>query len=1130
MRREDWLVQATCVLFQLLATVLLCSTTNGQTIQDDLYIVPIAKINVPEYGSVSFYPQVYYFNSSYSSSSLQVSYSMADGSALKSGMTVLNGVLNFYSNPAHVGQLSVLRNVSYYNSENKFITISHVTIFQVIPTPTPNQLSLLFSDDFLGGDLSKWYLLDGTMKLQSAQLNIYQNNTKLVTVNSFDLTNQLGVTFTFNLLTTWTASRGILIYVDKLNYYEINLSGSSFTITRCVNGNPTVILQSTKLLQVHAANYYSSYKVYLQYTKEGMIITIAKIGILASDYVLNVVDSFTNIDVFKSVKLGFYEKTVDSPSQSNFKVLQCKVYNGKLMHSRQGVTYHVDGKNGNDLNDGLSSSSAFKTLNTAQYQLLPDDTLLIHDSIYRESFQINRQASVDHPITIKAFNQPTTTSTFTTTPYTHTAILDGSLVLDNSKFKKITNSNIYQIALKFTPDVVYQDNVKMSLAMKPLPSNLQDEYFVDNYIHPKNNSIQSSSDNSMIYLQLDDMFKYDQFGSQAPDDFWVGAIFYQFYKAGVYVITRKIVSYNATTNTIGLLYNDLPVVTSDSYAIANHIGCFSQAGQYVVNTNFISVSLSTDPTVSQTILEVSALDNGAKIVNGMEGINLQGLMVRKYLSDGIVCSGGCTNLVISNCSAKYNGGSGISLSYSSNLLVDGGEMSQNFNNGVNFGGAVKDSTVQNTYTHRNINNGIWVGNAGTPLFYCVNILLKSNKVGPQNSERLHPDNIQLASADNITLESNILTQDGDQNMWMDKNGLVIFKRNIIIGGPLGVNNAQSVVMFNNVFYNSYLRFAVAPVGPFVGLDNIADWSDMFNSITDTNSQSIANILVWSSMNSQLSSTIKSYSSYKSLTTADKTAIIDQINSVINNTSFMAQFKDVVIPFLGKEHVVAYPYWNAMTKRGLMDKSTGKLTNSNNETIYEAKGLTRAILDEVFDGIIYKGPITFYPRIVSIKNNAFIESFLQLPSTTYSLLPYWESNFNYIEQPASYHANIWKALAGPNTVFETSAKNTTLYFKNMTAYDFHLNCNSNITLIDKGTNVGLPYYGQAPDIGPYESNCNNEINPVNPVTPKPSISTNPQISAIASPKPNQSRVVSSTTMPEWKVFYLLIGLIISMLVP
>ncbi|EFC47700.1 predicted protein [Naegleria gruberi] len=1060
MKDNTWFT--TSLIIQLFILLLICvsssdviTSVNGQTIQDDIYIVPIPKVVTPEYGSLSLTPQVYYFNSSYSSSSLQYLYSMSDGSTLKSGMSFTsNGLFTFYPNPSQIGQFNILRNVSYYNSDNKFTIISHTITIQVISSPSNNgnQLQLLFSDNFTF-NLSNWNLIDGTMKLQSNQLNLFQNNTILTSVKYFDIfnNNNNGLTFTFNLLTSWTSTRGILLYIDKLNYYEINLSNSPLTIKRYLNGELTIVLQSTKLLQVHTSNYYSSYKLFLQFTKNGILINLAKIGTLSSDYYLNVIDNFTNMELFKNIKFGFFDKSASSPTVSTFKVLQFQVFNGKLIHTRQAQTYHVDATNGNDLNDGLTKSTALKTLNTAQYQLLPDDTLLVYDSIYRESFQINREASIYHPITIKAVNQPTTTTTtFTTTPYTHTSIIDGSLVLDNSKLTKISNSNIYQTYIKFTPDVVYLNGVKMN-----------------------------------------EMFKYDSFGNRVSDNYWNGADLYHYYYGANIVFTRRILSYNASTNTIGMEYRDsiwgqLIISTSDFYAIGNHVGCFSQANQYVSSNNQISVSLSSDPYYIQSnslLLEVSSLSNGIKFTNGMEGIRVQGLMIRKFTSDGIQCSSQC-----------------VSFTSSQNILIDGGEHSQNFNNGINFGGGMKDSTIENSYVHENVNNGIWVG--------------------PHFSQRLHPDNIQLASSHNVTLDSNILIQSGgDQNMWMEQNGLVTFKRNIFINGPLGLNHALNLVLINNIFYQSWMRYSFkfenyVTYSSLVGLQSVLDWNQMFNSLnsstTTINGNDLPNILVWKDLNLQISNRIKSYSSFNLLTNSDKNDLINHLNNIINNTLFMKEHKDLVLPLLGKSNV-AYPYWTAITKRGLLDNSTGQfnLMTSDISIIEEVRGLTRAILDElVFDGILSKSLMTFYPRIVSIKNNAFINSNLQLPNSSYSLLPYWDSDFNYIEQGTPYHANIWKTLTGPNTIFETSLTNTTFYFKNMTLYDFHLNCNNqNISLIDRGINVGEFYNDKAPDIGAYESNCNNNnLNPQPSSTTKPSTSVNsPQPSK--SPQPNNSKIVS-----------------------
>ncbi len=68
-----------------------------------------------------------------------------------------------------------------------------------------------------------------------------------------------------------------------------------------------------------------------------------------------------------------------------------------------GKVYYVDSANGNDTGDGQSVSTAWKTINKANQQLQPGDTVYIRKGTYSESIRPGNSGTEDLRITYKAY-------------------------------------------------------------------------------------------------------------------------------------------------------------------------------------------------------------------------------------------------------------------------------------------------------------------------------------------------------------------------------------------------------------------------------------------------------------------------------------------------------------------------------------------------------------------------------------------------------------------------------------------------------------------------------------------------------------------------------------------------------
>jgi hypothetical protein len=76
-----------------------------------------------------------------------------------------------------------------------------------------------------------------------------------------------------------------------------------------------------------------------------------------------------------------------------------------------GITYYVDGTNGNDSNTGTSLSQAFRTIQKAASIMQAGDTAFIRGGTYRETVTPSNSGTMGNPITFRPYNNETVTVT-----------------------------------------------------------------------------------------------------------------------------------------------------------------------------------------------------------------------------------------------------------------------------------------------------------------------------------------------------------------------------------------------------------------------------------------------------------------------------------------------------------------------------------------------------------------------------------------------------------------------------------------------------------------------------------------------------------------------------------------------
>ncbi|KAL9658098.1 hypothetical protein ABK040_013011 [Willaertia magna] len=1053
-------------------------------------IQPTLEIRIVEWGTFSIAPQI---TTNVNYSSIVYSFKNATGGSLLTDFVYNNGLFSFYSRKGYAGIYEITMNVTvidrtYRVGEQIFYN------FRVIvePSPTPNTLPILMQDDFADGKIGvkdnslyngmTWSVLTGTV---GDDMKIYQDDSIVLSGSSLNFNN---VTLRFEAYTSWSASRLFLfMFIDESNFYEINLNSPPLQIARTLNGFRTVLLEDTRseLLGLQLASYYGAYKMYVTKSNNKITIQYSRPGFLA-DYPLTVVDTDSAAYAkFGTGKFGFWEMTPSPRTTSKFKILNMKVYQGKLLEVRTPINYYVDPKYGLDSNNGSSVLTPWKSLTRSQNMLLPGDTLNLFPGLFQEPLIVNATTLESQPITIRAMNKGKT-------------IIEGTTALNSSNWSVFYNSPLLPSTIYSYPigkEVSYLSqnySLFLNLAIKPIPPNNNPFYIDNNIAITSSNILPTGAERTIMinsgleYLFLSSVFRNNSVGSTVTDDYWIGATIYHYSAFSDDIFLRQIIAYNASLNraTVALIsnQNEYLFAVGDSYSIGNHPGIISREGEYasVVGVLYMAPYCNTQPK-NVVISASTTTTNGITIDSNKEGIIIDGLVVQRFAGNGIYCSKGCNGLKIVNVKASYNLVTGLNISNTDRVYVGYSEFSYNSQNGVNFD-RTKYVTLEYSFVHHNNVKGLYIGYYGAELFHNYAIEIKKNIFQFQNTKLNSPKNIQIASSTNITFTDNFIenSESNNTNIFMELCGEVTFIRNLFISGGVGINHSAKTKIYNNNFINSDLRFVIGyenyvPYSSLVALQSVISNTAWLNLMKDIRTQSIqAYTLLWSK-----NTTFYTYANSISVSTMPsgyyQNQIITFINSVISNLNFISTHYNYITPLLLSNGTARF-YWDALIRRGLID-SKGKLSiiASNETEVEEIRGLTRAVLDELaIDGRFYKANTNYYPRTLSAFNNIFVECEYVAPNSTYSLVPYFNFTNNYLNINNTNKYSQWLALPmGKGTTLKRDTNDLYNQFVNpFQNYYYYLLSNS--PLINAGVNVGLTYYGFAPDIGAneYNPNCPN----------------------------------------------------------
>jgi|GEM_PF-2553927 len=992
--------------------------------------------------------------------------SMLPSGAIFSSST---GVFTYFTRPESVGQ-HILMITATAGSEVATLTVP-ITIEPWLPA---SGNSILFEDDFSDQDLTKaqsineltWQTISGT--ISSGQSNnipcmfLHYDGSRVITNQTINV-QDFTISFECNVIYS-TLAGIILLYQDENNYYKMNLTKTVLTLVRIMNGKETTLGQapSIDLTIPHGNNIWGGTRVHILRRSNSILFEIGRAGTgIPYSFSIEDKDSLA-IQRFSTGRFGFYNASTGAPANKWVNIQNVLISSGKVENYPLDPKIFYVSSNGSNANNGLSSVAPFQTIQQAVSLAMAGDTISVNPGIYRESIVFKNNGTSNRPITMIAADP------------TNRPVIDGSTVIQNWQ----QDANIFTASFNTPIDIpglsVFQNNTRLPLAMEPDATDPDDIYNSNRWYTVTTASVPlagSSEESKMLadgveYLILDDHLKTVN-GKQVGDNYWKGALLFQYDRETYITNVREILSYDALKNqiTVKLISSSRITAPNDKYAIANHIGVLDKEGEYILTNDVIKIK-----HLSATLgkIQIPALENGISIPKS--NIIIDGFEIRQFKKYGITnINVSSINRTIKNCFVHHNGLDGFYSRYSSNCSLENCELSYNGDNGINFASGSTAISILDCNIHHNTNNGIWLGGGIDTLYACEDILIKNTKIMFQGSAKSHPDNIQIHQVNNLTIDNCVLQQNGSQNMWCQFNGNITINNCRFIDGPLGLNCIRNLMFTNNLVRNSYLRFdaynsantASAITTPIlIRVQDIFSWDKIQNDIQSDITQYPHNLL-WNT-NLAFIKTIRSWASDQKIAdTTMKEAIVARINDVINDLDFYKSNTYLYDKLNSKGP--AREILDAMIEANLINKNGTLGSMYNNTYEIEIKGLNRVILDELcFEGKIYKSVQNYRSHKNKIQNNAIIESSIQIPPK--ELFPYFIINANYYNIVNNWYYTCWSTFKGfgERSILTRVAEDTRAQFINPEEHNYQLKTGS--SLIDAGIDVGLPYQGKAPDIG------------------------------------------------------------------
>ncbi|MCX7001586.1 MAG: right-handed parallel beta-helix repeat-containing protein, partial [Candidatus Sumerlaeota bacterium] len=751
---------------------------------------------------------------------------------------------------------------------------------------------LVYSEDFSDGDFANadgpqglsWEIVSGTANVAKDSI-LFSNNNHLAigrtdsTILNKNFLNLQNYTFEVSV-SLWCAwpSKIIFSYLDANNYYFMSVAGNYGGIYRVMDGVYTKLSSDEDdhwIILPNSAPARGKFKIYFENNNEQIKIQVDKVDSdkygNGRDYEVAITDADSEaVKRFKNEKIGFncYDSSI---YQSWFAVDDIKVYSGmKTDPQRSPLTFYVDYENGNDLNDGLSPSKAWKHSlgdqnavgDPLSVNLFPGDTISFKGGVkYFGEISLgceycadtNNKGTDGSPINFVGDKWPGLDGT--------QAILDGSERINTAWtrcaspadcYNSQNYGNIYYTTL---PDgiqdpltALYEDDAHMYAAQAPNPN---DFFVFDNPVGLKK---LNTTSNSVTAASIQD----PEFFNSPDPDYWNGAYLLAWTYPNI-IDYRIIKSYNPQTNTTNFdaLTNDYQ--RSDGnifYAVLGHPALIDTPGEYAFDqkTNRLYIYPRPGNPADRNYF-VSRLSAGVHVMRSTDHIKFSGFLIQKYSANpatgagmGFASSG--KNIIFENNTVRLlksltGLGNGAVSTGGDNATVKGNKIYDNQRN-IGVMGSGNNVSVVNNFVSKCSREGIWfmeaynskiVGNTVTEIFgvhsnsisvyqNSHDILIANNHVFNssrftiltlQKSKNIYIiNNIFEGCAQswggagveviNIALINNLIFGD---NLWVD-SGYLIRRNNILVNGTSGDHT-------HNIYIDGAPSVGREGVGDIVGI-------------------------------------------------------------------------------------------------------------------------------------------------------------------------------------------------------------------------------------------------------------------------------------------------------------------------
>jgi hypothetical protein len=675
-------------------------------------------------------------------------------------------------------------------------------IFSMVTADPP---TTLLKDYFLDGNYTvaegasgmTWTVLSGGAAVSGGQLAV--NRPGFIVCDQQISTNEF--TIQFDATATWSGPRRfVFLYKDSSNYYWMGL-GNTTGVYRVMAGFQEQLYadSGSKLRLPHASPSTNSFKIYVHNTGTAIDLKFDRGGD-GVDYDVELTDTNSiAAALFKDTGIGASDSETNAVSGLKLDNILIRSY--LVVDSQTGTSYYVDAATGDDSRtaaQAVNPATPWKTIQKGVDSAYSTDTVLVMPGVYRETVSAVRSGKASAPITIKAFNPA------------DKPVLDGSEIVNSGDWQATTVTNLngvtytaYKTPITWNPGACYQDGVKMFASQEPNQSNPDDSYDLSAFrsVPPEFNTGTSLT-----------TLKDPSFFTQPDSNYWVGASLLLYDGAGNYIVERKIIQYIPEENTVIVQpfanYIGPNSGAADKYAIRYHPGCLDQPGEFYVDTNQTPYMLYVMPYEGRSLSLVSASrKNYALNLNAYRsGIVIDGFDIRFYTGSSVSIQGGCEDVIVRNCDIHQNMAGGVDVRSCNRIAIESSRIYANYDNAVSFGPG-SNYLVDGCEITANGNNGVWAGSGSSVSYFVTDgMTVRNCYIHHQGGRRSHADNYQMQQVRNVLLENNVFIQSGEQNMWCQYSDEFILRNNIFMGGPLGLGAVMHNYLYNNVFYNSSLRY------------------------------------------------------------------------------------------------------------------------------------------------------------------------------------------------------------------------------------------------------------------------------------------------------------------------------------